>query len=204
MGYRSYTPAGVESGGGDSLLWRMANYLLRLDLLASQHRITLRRALTHGFTLVELILVMGLLTTLLAFAAPSLSRSLRQRGLDGEATRLLALTEYARDEAASLGVPLVVWIDTETRHYGVDAKAGYAADGLRRKDYTLNADVSFEAINDATGGGQAGRGVNAVEFEPDGTMDSSSVTRVRLVDRFKSSLALVKTADHYGYEIVKD
>ena len=146
---------------------------------------------------------MALLATLMALAVPSLARSLRQRNLDGEAARLLALTEYGRDEAASLGIPIVVWIDRDSRSFGVDAKTGYAADGFRRREYVLNADVNFDAISNAVSG-QNGRGVNAAEFEPDGTMDSSSVNSVRLVDRFKSSVSLAQTADHYGYEIVKE
>ena len=161
-----------------------------------------RRA-TAGFTLVELILVMVLLATLLAFVAPTLSRSMRSRTLDGEAERLLALTEYGRSEAASLGVPTVVWIDTASRSYGVDAKKGYPADGLRRKEYTLHPDVSFDTL-DNTQPGQDGHGVNVAEYAPDGTLDqTASASAVHLVDRFTGSVTLAQTADHYGYEIVQ-
>ncbi len=156
-----------------------------------------------GFTLIELVIVMALLATLMAVVAPRLSGSLRQRNVEGEAARLLALTEYGRDEAASLGVPVVVWIDPASRRFGVDAKTGYSADNLRRKEYTLTPDVNFDAFGNEAAG-QNGRGVNAAEFEPDGTLDSTSLHSVRLVDRFKSSVSLVQTADHYGYEIVKE
>ena len=54
---------------------------------------------------------MALLCVILGVAAPSLSRSMRQRNLTQEAARLLAATEYARDEAISRGVPMAVWID---------------------------------------------------------------------------------------------
>src|ERR1051325_1837454 len=79
-----------------------------------------------GFTLVELILVMALLATLMALAAPSLSRSMRQRNLSQEATRFVALTESARDEAVSQGVPMVVWIDPVGGRFGMGPKTGYA------------------------------------------------------------------------------
>lgn len=160
-----------------------------------------RRRGARAFTLVELILVMGLLATLMALVAPTLSRSMRSRTLDGEAERLLALTEYARSEAASLGVPTVVWVDTANRAYGVDAKKGYPADGLRRKEYTLHPDVSFDTLEN-TQPGQDGHGVNLAEYAPDGTLDQSvSASAVRLADRFKGSVTLAQTADHYGYEI---
>ena len=54
----------------------------------------IRARSAEGFTLVELIIVMTLLAIVAALSVPSLSRSMRQRNLDEEATRLLALTEY--------------------------------------------------------------------------------------------------------------
>ena len=80
-----------------------------------------------GFTLIELIFVMALLTVVVGFAAPSLARSMRQRNLDGEATRLLAATEYARDEAVSQGVPMTVWINPDTQRFGVEPKPATTA-----------------------------------------------------------------------------
>ncbi len=69
----------------------------------------------HGpaFTLIELVVVMAVLATVLAIVVPSLSRSCKQRHRRQEADRLLAVIEYARDEAVSQGVPMVVWIDAE-------------------------------------------------------------------------------------------
>ena len=158
---------------------------------------------TGAFTLVELILVLGLLATLAAFAAPTLSRSFRGRTVEGEAERLLALNEYARNEAASSGVPVVVWADPDTRRYGAGAKAGYPADNLRSVEYTLHPDVSFDALNNVQPG-QKGQGYNVAEYAPDGTLDPASTDTVRLVDRFENSLAIAQTDDHYGYEIVRE
>lgn len=159
------------------------------------------RIAAGGFTLVELILVMGLLATMMAFVAPTLSRSFRSRTLDGEAERLLAVNEYARSEAASLGVPIVVWVDAANRRYGADAKKGYPGEGLRRKEYTLHPDVSFDTLEN-TQPGQDGHGVNVAEYAPDGTLEQiASASAVRLLDRFKGSVTLAQTADHYGYEI---
>lgn len=154
-----------------------------------------------AFTLVELILVMALLCIILGLSAPSLSRSLRQRNLTQEGTRLLALTEYARDEAASQGVPMVVWVDAETRHFGVKPKTGYEGAGARSKEFQLNDDLHFDAVK---GSIAAAGETDAAEFAPDGTLDPSSVAVLRLVDRSNSIITVAQTSDAWGYEIVKD
>lgn len=156
-----------------------------------------------AFTLVELILVMALLATLMALVAPALSRSMRGRTLDGEAERLLALNEYGRNEAASLGVPTVVWVDVPGRRYGVDAKTGYPADGMHRKEFNLHPDVSFNAVENVQST-QSTPGTTIAEYQPDGTLEPASGTgTVGLVDRFKGAVSLVRTTDGGSYEIVR-
>ena len=153
-----------------------------------------------GFTLVELIIVMTLLAIVAALAVPSLARSMRQRNLDEEATRLLALTEYARNEAVSQGVPMIVWIDAKSQRYGIEPKTGFDADETRAREYAMNADVQAE-IDKAAGSGGV---VEAMEFEADGALSTSSVEAVRLVDRFKSVITLARTTDGWSYELVKE
>ena len=153
-----------------------------------------------AFTLVELILVMAILATILALSAPSLSRSFKQRNVDQEATRLLALTEYARDEAVSQGVPMSVWIEPNSGRFGVAVKDGYAGDASREKTYELPQDVHFELSQAATG--QNGH-VDAAEFAPDGTLDTDSIEAVRIVDTSNSAVSLAQDDDGWGYEIVK-
>lgn len=151
----------------------------------------------EAFTLVELILVMALLCVILGLAAPSLSRSIHQHNLDQEATRLLALTEYARDEAESQGVPMSVWIDAATGHFGAEAMPGYEDAGARSKEFTLVDGLRF----DVTG---APRQTDVAEFMPDGTLDPSSQPSVRVVDRSNAGIGIAQTTDSWGYEIVKD
>lgn len=155
---------------------------------------------TAGFTLVELILVMALLAVVAAFSAPSLARSLRQRNLDGEASRLLALTEYGRDEAVSQGVPMTVWIDPKGQRFGVEPKTGYDGDDARTRTFELNADIHFEIDRTATQNGV----IEVMEFSPDGSPASSSIDSVRLVDRFQALVTVARTSDRWAYEIVKE
>ncbi len=154
----------------------------------------------QGFTLVELIIVMTLLAIVAAISVPSLSRSMRQRNLDEEATRLLALTEYARDEAVSQGVPMVVWIDAKNQQYGMSPRAGFDGDETRARDYKMNADVQAEVDKAVATGGV----VEAIEFDADGALTPTSVESVRLVDRFKSAITVERTADGWSYELVKE
>ena len=153
-----------------------------------------------GFTFVELIVVMALLALMAGLAAPSLSRSLRQRKVDEEATRFIALTEYARDEAVSQGIPMVVWVDQKGQRCGVEPKEGFEGDVSRDREFAMNPDVSFKIDNAATSGGVT----HAVEFAPDGSPGLSSVELVELTDRFDSALSIVRTEDRWSYEIVKE
>jgi len=157
-----------------------------------------RRSL--GFTLIELILVMALLAIVMAIAAPSLSRSMRQRNLDGEAARLLAATEYARDEAISQGVPMTVWIDPEGRRFGIEPKEGFLGNETRIREFSVDPDIGLEIANAVVKRGI----VEAMEFAPDGTPALTNVESVVLKDRFNSVLTLAQTTDGWGYEIVKE
>ena len=170
-----------------------------------------------AFTLVELILVMALLVVFMGLVVPDVSRSLRQRNLEQEAARLLALTEYGRDEAASQGVPMDVWIDRDQQRFGVEPKAGYIGSVARAKTFQLNADMHFDPLSGGvtarpgTGAGSTAprsqsthSGIIAAEFAPDGTLDPASVATVRIADRKNTGVSVTQTADSYGYQIVKD
>lgn len=151
----------------------------------------------RAFTLVELILVMALLAIVMALAAPSLSRSVRERDLQQEAARFVALTEFGRDEAVSQGVPMVVWIDTDQQRFGVGPKTGFEADSKSSREFALPSAVSIDSPTGA-------REDNVIEFAPDGTPEPDSIESLRFVDRFESSVLISRTTDGWGYEIAKE
>ncbi|MDB6171406.1 MAG: hypothetical protein JWL59_717 [Chthoniobacteraceae bacterium] len=154
----------------------------------------------RAFTLVEMIVVMALLATVMGIAAPSFSRTLRQRNLDHEAVRFVGLTEYARNEAISQGIPMFVWIDPETSHFGVSPKSGFAAMEGRAKEYPINPDLHFEL--DQT---QIVQGlIHVVEFAPDGAPGTVLTETVKIIDRFNSTVTVSLTADRWSYEILKE
>lgn len=155
-----------------------------------------------AFTLIELIVVMAVLATVLAIVVPSLSRSFKQRHLGQEADRLLALIEYARDEAVSQGTPMVVWIDSDQGSFGLDAATGYTASDVSKKQYSLSDDLHFDPVKSSqnTKDGHA----IAIQFAADGSPDTSNVDSIQIVDHSNASMVVARTADGWGYEIVKE
>jgi prepilin-type N-terminal cleavage/methylation domain-containing protein len=79
----------------------------------------------QGFTLMELILVMALLSGVIALSAPRLASFFQGRQLGSEAKRFLALTRHGQSVAISAGIPMVLWVDLERREYGLAPEAGY-------------------------------------------------------------------------------
>jgi len=153
-----------------------------------------------GFTLVELILVMALLAVVAAFSAPLLGRSMHERNLHDEANRFLALTEYARNEASSQGVPMTVWIDPQSQRFGTEPQTGFEGDETRAKDYALNPDVHFELDRAATRNGL----IDVAVFTPDGAPATTNIDALRVVDRFGSGLTVARTTDGWSYELIKE
>lgn len=114
---------------------------------SAQRSPALRRgwARLTAFTLIELILVMGMLSIVLALAAPALARFFRGRGLDAEARRFVALVRHGQSRAVFEGVPMRLWIDPEQRAYGLEAEPGYLEEGDEKAVvFNLNDQVAVE------------------------------------------------------------
>lgn len=142
----------------------------------------------RAFTLIELIVVMALLSIIALITAPSLSRFFRGNELLDQARQFLALTRYARSQAASTGIPMVFWIDEQQNEYGLRAQPGFEfntdedigfelPEGIEIHLYPLNADQG---------------GMNYFLFDPDGGVDTNEV----LLLRFQ------RTSDTKGEDII--
>lgn len=75
------------------------------------------RAVAGGFTLLELIVVLGLLGVLLGLASPSLRGFFASRQTADAAAQMLALTQLAGSRAAAQGTVYRLNIDEETNTY---------------------------------------------------------------------------------------
>ncbi len=154
----------------------------------------------RGFTLVELLLVLIVLSVVAALTMPLLARSSRGRALGGEATRFLAAIEYARDEARSQGVPMVVWFDQGGLTLGVEPRSGYDASVERSRTFALSPDIHAELTGAKSYNNNA---LEAAEFAPDGALDLASVASVKFVDQKGDDVTVARTTDNWGYEIPK-
>ena len=160
----------------------------------------LPRRPAHGFTLIELILVMTLLVIAVSVAAPRLSGFFHGRSLASEARRLLSLVHAGQSRAASEGAPMLLWIDAAQRAYGLTAETPAAAGDPDALEFSLEDNLQLSA-SPAQSVAVLGRRVPAIRFLPEGSIDESSPASLRLSDADGAALWLVQ-ANHRGtYEI---
>jgi prepilin-type N-terminal cleavage/methylation domain-containing protein len=132
----------------------------------------------RGLTLLELILVMVILSTVLAMAAPSLRGFFTSRRGDDAAGQILALTQFARSQAISEGLVYRLNFDTRERTCWLTVRKAGTFERLETsfgKAYTVPKDlvIMLEDIE------QKDRDVY-VEFTPYGTVTPAMI---RLIDR---------------------
>lgn len=160
---------------------------------------------SRAFTLIELILVLALLAIVTSLAAPSLSRFFRGRALDSEARQLLSVTHAAQSRAVAEGFPVLVWIDSQQRQYGLQLETssqnsrGQDADP-KAEEFSYDESLNLEMM-DASPMTVNGRSVAAIRFEPDGLVDETSPTSVRLASKNGDVLWLMQATNRANYEI---
>lgn len=152
-----------------------------------------------GFTLVELVLVMLLLAVVLAFAAPSLSRFTTQRTLEDETNRFLSLIRFARSEATSVGMPMMLWIDPQAQRYGMEPLTGYPPREDRLFDHELHRDITLLVDESPFSPG----GVIRLVFMPDGTLGDDTPITVVLEDKDENHLYVTRSENGLTYEILR-
>ena len=155
-------------------------------------------------------MVMTLLVVVVAIAAPSLAGFFRGRALDSEARRLLSLTRQGQSRAASGGVPMVLWVDSAQRTYGLEEDSSYTDKDTKAVEYTLDSNVSVEAGTSHHGqhpDGQRGDDrANAARCRRFDFSRTAALTRavcetLRLSDREGGSLWLALGRNRLNYEI---
>jgi type II secretion system protein H len=170
-------------------------------------RSTLSRA---GFTLLELIVVMSMLTVVIALAAPSLSGFFRSRTLDSEARRVLSVIRLGQTRAASEGVPMVFWVDPEMRRYGLREADGYSERDLKEIEFQMNQDLNFELLSTPRfeeprqNEQSLPKNVSTIRFLPDGTFSESSLPAILLVRTNIETLIITQTMNRLSYEILPE
>jgi type II secretion system protein H len=178
------------------------------------------RTQKNGFTLIELILVMALLTIAVSVAAPALANFFRGRSLDSEARRLLALTRAGQSRAVSEGVPVELWIDTAENSFGLEAEPSYNTEDARALEFALDPAMRIELPVDTRQPAQVGTTMTIgksgaagapllsrrpqlprIRFLPDGSIGSGSPSLLLLWGRDESVIVLTQSRNRMRYEI---
>src|ERR1035441_2955091 len=176
----------------------------------------------RGFTLIELILVMALLTIVISLTAPKLSRFFHGRTLDSEARRLLALTRSGQSRAVSEGMPMDLWVNTGQGTFGLEAEPSYDTSDSKAVDFTLDGGLQLEVVNklvvapaNTVTMNRAQRVSTAsvsrinlvhanlptIRFLPDGSIGEASPQMLHLASSDGGSLWLAQERDGLSYEI---
>ena len=171
---------------------------------------------SSGFTLIELILVLALLTIAISLTAPSLANFFRGRALDSEARRLLALTHQGQSRAVSEGVPMELWIDASQGLCGLEAEPSYETTDPRAVNINVDPSIQIDvptrlpaanaalvSENGAVANPALIRHPNlpTIRFLPDGSVSDTSPTTVKLIGRDGYTLMLGLARNGLNYEI---
>lgn len=132
----------------------------------------------EGFTLLELILVMVILSTVLAMAAPSLRGFFASRQTQDAAAQILALTQLARSKAVCEGTSYRLNFDAEEGTYWLMSQQSGAYERLKTdlgQVFSLPRDTVLELEGMEQEGDES-----FVAFAPRGTVTDGTI---RLIDR---------------------
>jgi type II secretion system protein H len=174
----------------------------------------------RGFTLIELILVMTILTIVVSITAPALANFFHGRTLDSEARRLLALTRHGQSRAVSEGIPMELWMDTAKNSFGLEAEPSYETEDGKAVELTLDGDIQLQLVNGTAQNSTASSGtlrtagaasatpladrhpnVPKIRFLPDGSIGEASPLALTLTGRDGTSICIQQARSRLNYEI---
>ena len=90
---------------------------------------------------------MALLAIVISISAPSLSRFFQGRNLDSEVKRFMALTRLAQSRAVSEGVPMVLWLETKQRAYGLNADKTFVEEDSKAEQFRVDESLEVEVMH---------------------------------------------------------
>ena len=132
-----------------------------------------RRVHPAGFTLLELILVMVIICTALALAAPSLNGWARGSKMRDAVDQFVAMTQYARTQAISTATVHRLQIDGASRTYSVviqDVDGQFVQLNTEMgQAFQLPEEFSLKMTDDS------GQNRDFVDFYPTGRTDPTTV-----------------------------
>lgn len=117
----------------------------------------------HGFTLLELIIVIFLITLMLGLSLPFFANSLPSGRLDATARGIAATIRHARTFSQANNEVTAMVIDLDSRHYGIEGQGSKA----------IPADINIKVIDSFSGEVHSGK--YQITFQPLGGMDGGEI-----------------------------
>lgn len=151
----------------------------------------------RGFTLIELILVLTLLSVIASIIAPSLGNFMRGRSLDSEARRLLSVMHAARSRAISEGMPIRVTIDPVRREYGMHEDFVPKSEEDDNTVFRVDENVQINVK-------EAGTKPVTIRFMPDETIEDGSQVEISLSDSSGAVMRVAPSKSRNFYEILRE
>jgi type II secretion system protein H len=152
---------------------------------------------SQGFTLLELILVMVILSTVLAIAAPSLRGFFASRQMQDAAAQILALTQFARSQAVCEGTTYRLNFDAAEATYWLTSNQSGVFEELGvefGRVFELPKDTELELEDIEQDGGE-----RFIAFKPQGTVSPGTI---RLIDRRGKIVKLYCPAATESFSII--
>ncbi len=155
----------------------------------------------YGFTLLELILVMLILSTVLALAGPSLRGFFASRKTQDAAAQILALTQWARSRAISDGDTVRLNFDERENSYWLTIQRGGDYERLKTeigRTFFLPQGTEFKWDGIEENGDEA-----HIAFDPQATVTAGTV---QLIDRrgYVVQLVCESPTETYVIEVLNE
>jgi type II secretion system protein H len=123
----------------------------------------------RGFTLLELVVVMLLLTIVMAMTAPALRNFWKGNRVKDAGDQLAAMTRLARTSAISDGMMYRLAIDEDGKGYALMMLQGQAFVLAPGHDYELPAEVQIEVMK------SDGSSALWIDFHPSGRTEPATI-----------------------------
>ena len=167
-----------------------------------------RRARRRGFTLLELVVVMFILSLITMFAMPSFMGFFRETEAQQTASDLVQVLRFAHQEAIFKREPRTVGIDFETNAYFVRGKpreGDYSYEQRKEHLTPLPEDFDFEEIYFAQREEREDSDVAYFSFYANGTADKIKLTINRYDEGgFADKVYIVRVNETTGHIKVKE
>ena len=157
-------------------------------------------ARARAFTLLELILVLGLLATVLGVTAPALSRFFGGRALTEETRRFVALTDHGSNQAINEGVPMVMWIEAAQGEYGLRPETGYPTNRQNSFRYRVDEDLTLEIESTPLNQLNTTK-TPSILFLPDGSISENSLYSILIKDRREGVNRIAQNHNRLSFEV---